>query len=62
MKCNFFNDVDLPIQFLEFLVQEIEVEQRLKEIQDIAKAELAAAISSEKASQIEKMAEANLHV
>lgn len=43
-------------------MQEKEVEQRLKEMQDIAKAELAAAIASEKASQIEKMAEANLHV
>ncbi|KAL1569603.1 hypothetical protein AAHA92_01066 [Salvia divinorum] len=42
--------------------KEMEVEQRLKEMQDIAKAELAAAISSEKASQIEKMAEANLHI
>lgn len=43
-------------------MQEKEVEQKLKEIQDIAKAELTAAIASEKASQIEKMAEANLHV
>ncbi|XP_042025495.1 uncharacterized protein LOC121772445 isoform X1 [Salvia splendens] len=42
--------------------KEMEVEQRLKEMQDIAKAELAAAISIEKASQIEKMAEANLHI
>lgn len=42
--------------------KEKEVEQRLKEMQDIAKAELAAAIASEKASQIEKMAEANLHI
>ncbi|XP_047971830.1 uncharacterized protein LOC125214740 [Salvia hispanica] len=42
--------------------KEMEVEQRLEEMQDIAKAELAAAISSEKASQIEKMAEANLHI
>lgn len=43
-------------------MQEMEAEQRLKEMQDIAQAELAAAIASEKASQIEKMAEANLHV
>lgn len=42
--------------------KEKEVEQRLKEMRDIAKAELAAAIASEKASQIEKMAEANLHI
>ncbi|KAH6803859.1 hypothetical protein C2S51_032106 [Perilla frutescens var. frutescens] len=42
--------------------KQMEVEQRLKEMQDIAKAELAAAIASEKASQIEKMAEANLHI
>lgn len=62
-KLNSFNYVDyLPVQFLEFLMQEMEVEQRLKEMQDIAKAELAAAIASEKAYQIEKMAEANLHV
>lgn len=43
-------------------MQEMEVEQKLKDMQNIAKAELAAAIASEKASQIEKMAEANLHV
>ncbi|KAH6784407.1 hypothetical protein C2S52_009366 [Perilla frutescens var. hirtella] len=42
--------------------KQMEVEQRLKEMQYIAKAELAAAIASEKASQIEKMAEANLHI
>lgn len=42
--------------------KQMELEQRLQEIQDIAKAELAAAIASEKASQIEKMAEANLHI
>ncbi|XP_057783753.1 MICOS complex subunit MIC60, mitochondrial-like isoform X1 [Salvia miltiorrhiza] len=42
--------------------KEMEMEQRLKEMQDMAKAELAAAIASEKASQIEKMAEANLHI
>lgn len=34
----------------------------LKKFQDLAKAELAAAIASEKAAQIEKMAEANLNV
>ncbi|KAL3818893.1 hypothetical protein ACJIZ3_004798 [Penstemon smallii] len=42
--------------------KEIEAEQKLKKMQDIAKAELAAAIASEKASQIEKMAEANLNI
>lgn len=31
-------------------------------MQELAKAELAAAIASEKTSQIEKMAEANLNV
>ncbi|KAK4417151.1 hypothetical protein Salat_2540700 [Sesamum alatum] len=42
--------------------KEMEVEQKLKQMQDISKAELAAAIAREKASQIEKMAEANLHI
>ncbi|KAL0349638.1 UNVERIFIED_CONTAM: hypothetical protein Sradi_4113000 [Sesamum radiatum] len=41
--------------------KEMEVEQKLKQMQDISKAELTAAIAREKASQIEKMAEANLH-
>lgn len=35
---------------------------KLKKFEELAKAELAAAIASEKASQIEKMTEANLHV
>ncbi|CAA0806398.1 Unknown protein [Striga hermonthica] len=42
--------------------KEMEVEQKLKQMRDISKAELAAAIASEKASQIEKMAEANLNI
>ncbi|GFP89235.1 micos complex subunit mic60 [Phtheirospermum japonicum] len=42
--------------------KEMEVEQKLKQMRDIAKAELAAAIATEKASQIEKMAEANLNI
>ncbi|KAL6552185.1 hypothetical protein OROGR_008339 [Orobanche gracilis] len=42
--------------------KEMEVEQNLKQMRDIAQAELAAAIASEKASQIEKMAEANLNI
>lgn len=43
-------------------LQENELESKLRKLQDLAKAELAAAIASEKAAQIEKMAEANLHV
>jgi mitofilin len=43
-------------------LQENEAELKLKTLQEFAKAELAAAITSEKATQIEKMAEANLHV
>ncbi|KAL7104433.1 hypothetical protein ACP275_08G244600 [Erythranthe tilingii] len=48
--------------YTELEKKEMEVEQKLKQMRDIAKAELAAAIASEKASQIEKMAEANLHI
>lgn len=43
-------------------MQEAEAELKLKKTQELGKAELDAAIASEKASQIEKMAEANLHV
>ncbi|KAF5188779.1 Micos complex subunit [Thalictrum thalictroides] len=39
-----------------------EAEMQLKKVKELAEAELAAAIASEKASQIEKMAEANLHI
>ncbi|XP_065874591.1 MICOS complex subunit MIC60, mitochondrial [Euphorbia lathyris] len=39
-----------------------EAEMNLKKFQELAKAELAAAIASEKAAQIEKIAEANLHI
>ncbi|XP_010261197.1 PREDICTED: MICOS complex subunit MIC60 [Nelumbo nucifera] len=42
--------------------KENEAELHLKKVQELSKAELAAAIASEKASQIEKMAEANLHI
>lgn len=42
--------------------KENEEELKLRKLQDMAKAELAAAIASEKAAQIEKMAEANLHI
>lgn len=42
--------------------KEEEVAIQLKKVQELAKAELAAAIASEKSSQIEKIAEANLHI
>lgn len=45
-----------------WVLKEKEAEQELKKTQELAKAELAAAIAGEKAGQIEKMAEANLHV
>ncbi|KAL0908542.1 hypothetical protein M5K25_023037 [Dendrobium thyrsiflorum] len=41
--------------------KEEEADVLLKKAQDLAKAELAAAIASEKSSQMEKIAEANLH-
>ncbi|KAM7513659.1 hypothetical protein LguiA_003242 [Lonicera macranthoides] len=47
---------------LELEQKEAEAELELKKTQELAKAELAAAIASEKASQIEKMAEANLNI
>lgn len=47
---------------MELEQKEIEEELKLKKLQELAKAELAAAITSEKAAQIEKMAEANLHI
>ncbi|KAF3441014.1 hypothetical protein FNV43_RR19300 [Rhamnella rubrinervis] len=42
--------------------KESEAELKLKKAQELAKAEQAALIASEKAAQIEKMAEANLHI
>lgn len=42
--------------------KEDEAELKLKKAQELGKAQLDAAIASEKASQIEKMAEANLHI
>ncbi|XP_020697456.1 uncharacterized protein LOC110110367 [Dendrobium catenatum] len=42
--------------------KEEEADVLLKKAQDLAKAELAAAIASEKSSQMEKIAEANLHI
>ncbi|PQQ09793.1 uncharacterized protein Pyn_41288 [Prunus yedoensis var. nudiflora] len=41
--------------------KENEEEMKLKKVEELAKAELAAAIANEKTTQIEKMAEANLH-
>lgn len=43
-------------------MQESEAEMKLKKVQELAKAELNAAIANEKAAQIEKMAEANVNV
>ncbi|GLU20418.1 hypothetical protein SLE2022_366210 [Rubroshorea leprosula] len=42
--------------------KEREEELKLQKAQELAKAELVAAIASEKAAQIEKVAEANLHI
>ncbi|PQQ03938.1 uncharacterized protein Pyn_33417 [Prunus yedoensis var. nudiflora] len=42
--------------------KENEEEMKLKKVEELAKAELAAAIANEKTTQIEKMAEANLHI
>ncbi|KAJ0041005.1 hypothetical protein Pint_26672 [Pistacia integerrima] len=47
---------------LELEQKESEAELKLKQAQELGKAELAAAIAREKAAQIEKMAEANLHI
>ena len=43
-------------------LQEAEAALELKKFEELGKAELALAIASEKASQIEKMAEADLNV
>ncbi|XP_059624325.1 MICOS complex subunit MIC60, mitochondrial [Cornus florida] len=47
---------------MELEQKEAEAERNLMTMEEVAKAELAAAIASEKASQIEKMAEANIHI
>ncbi|KAM7274971.1 hypothetical protein ACFE04_016837 [Oxalis oulophora] len=47
---------------IELEQKEIEAEMKYRKAQELAKAELAAAIASEKAAQIEKIAEANLHI
>ena len=46
----------------DLLPQKRIAEQKLKKTEELAKAELAAKLASEKAAQIEKIAEANLHV
>ncbi|KAE8670803.1 RNase L inhibitor protein-related isoform 1 [Hibiscus syriacus] len=47
---------------MELEEKEREAEQKLQKAQELGKAELAAAIASEKAAQIEKVAEANLNI
>ncbi|XP_077224514.1 MICOS complex subunit [Tasmannia lanceolata] len=47
---------------VELQHKEDEAKLELKKAQELAKAELAAAIGKEKSSQIEKMADANLHI
>ncbi|XP_022751050.1 uncharacterized protein LOC111299841 [Durio zibethinus] len=47
---------------MELEEKEREAELKLQKAQELGKAELAAAIANEKATQIEKMAEANLHI
>ncbi|CAK7334515.1 unnamed protein product [Dovyalis caffra] len=47
---------------VELEQKEHEAEMKLQKLQELAKAELSAAIASEKAAQIEKMAEANLNI
>ncbi|KAK7247461.1 hypothetical protein RIF29_42344 [Crotalaria pallida] len=47
---------------IELEQKENEAETKLKTVQELAKAELNAAIASEKAAQIEKMSEANVNI
>lgn len=47
---------------LELELKESEAEMKLKKAEELAKAEMVSAIAREKAAQIEKMAEANLHI
>ncbi|KAG9132071.1 hypothetical protein Leryth_025907 [Lithospermum erythrorhizon] len=47
---------------IELEEKETAAELKFRKVQELAKAELNAAIASEKASQIEKMAEANVHI
>ncbi|OWM82232.1 hypothetical protein CDL15_Pgr001806 [Punica granatum] len=46
---------------MELAEKEKEAELKLKKVEELSKAEMSAAIAREKASQVEKMAEANLH-
>lgn len=55
--------VTIETRVINFLqTQETEAEEKLKKVQELAKAEQTALLAKEKAAQIEKMAEANLHV
>lgn len=47
---------------IELEEKETAAELKLEKVQELAKAELNASIASEKASQIDKMAEANVHI
>ncbi|KAF8012065.1 hypothetical protein BT93_I0253 [Corymbia citriodora subsp. variegata] len=47
---------------LELEQKESEAEMELKKVEELAKAEMVSAVALEKAAQIEKMAEANLHI
>ncbi|XP_048128196.1 MICOS complex subunit MIC60 isoform X2 [Rhodamnia argentea] len=47
---------------LELELKESEAEMKLKQVEELAKAEMVSVIAREKAAQIEKMAEANLHI
>ncbi|KAK2437528.1 MICOS complex subunit MIC60 [Trifolium repens] len=47
---------------LELEQKNIEAEQQLKKVQELAQAELNAAIANEKAAQLEKMSEANINI
>ncbi|KAJ8769537.1 hypothetical protein K2173_005140 [Erythroxylum novogranatense] len=47
---------------IELEKKDTEVKKKLETLQELAKAELSAAIANEKAAQIEKMAEANLNI
>lgn len=51
---------NIQINFLH--LQEAETAEELKKLEELGKAEVASAIASEKASQLEKMAEADLSV
>ncbi|KAF3796654.1 hypothetical protein EJ110_NYTH00842 [Nymphaea thermarum] len=62
-------ELQRKVGFLSFIVchqfashREEEAELELKKAKELAKAEIAAAIASEKSSQLEKLAEANLHI